>query len=439
MSHPVLSHSTGISTALLQTTMADRPIILTGTAAPPDFVEETDLALGRFGAKVCFATDDWFAAAENMLNHEEPVFIAEKFTTCGKWMDGWETRRKRIAGHDWCIIKMAFPGRIMGIDVDTSHFTGNYVPRCSIQAATLNDNDEASGILQWLTVARARAPKGDKMGSKATEEELSHVERVGSEEWTTVLPFTTLGAGYKDTCHNYFNVTTKERFTHLRLNMFPDGGIARLRVYGEVARDWDMVPTSQLLDLAAAENGGKAVGCSDKHYGHPRNLINPGRGINMGDGWETARKLTRPPVLEPGEGGLIKVPGSDYAILRLGTLGKVEQLEIDTKWFKGNYPESCQVEGVRLSTLMTNREVLTAEGQGQIEWKVLLRRTKLGPDCQAWFEEGGDEGEEMEGGVGPVTHLKLTIYPDGGISRLRALGRRVPENGGRREVEVARL
>ncbi|EWM26524.1 allantoicase [Nannochloropsis gaditana] len=402
--------------------MADRPMQQSHTTALPDFVEETDLALSRFGGRICFATDDWFAAAENLLDHEEPIFIPDKFTAYGKWMDGWETRRKRTAGHDWCIIKLAFPGRILGVGVDTSFFTGNYVPRCSIQAASYIDDNEPIA-LQKLAAARTEVPGGDKIGSKASEEEMTLAASVHSDSWETILPFTPLGAGYKDTCHNYFAIEATERFTHLRLNMFPDGGIARLRVYGIVARAWHLVPATQVVDLAAVENGGKAIGCSDKHYGHPRNLINPGRGINMGDGWETARKLTRPPVLEPDEGGLIKVPGSDWAVLRLGTPGKVRELEIDTCWFKGNYPESCQVEAVELPLDMSNEDVHKAQELGEVPWRILLPRTKLGADQQAYFDVGAEGGRAEAGGA--VTHLKLTIYPDGGISRVRARGTKV--------------
>ena len=193
---------------------------------------------------------------------------------------------------------------------------------------------------------------GDNLGRAATSEQIRVAESLHSHEWTELIPFSELAPGYEDSHCNFFEIHDESRYTHLRLNMFPDGGIARLRVYGDVQVDWSVSAAAAAsggdydheIDLASVLSGGKALGCSDKHFGHPRNLIQPGRGVNMGDGWETARKITRPPVLvvDPSS-GLVQGLGSDWAILELGTAGVVSKIEIDTAHFKGNYPESCQV------------------------------------------------------------------------------------------------
>ena len=427
--------------------MAQRPIKQTGMDIP-EFIEETELALERNGAKIIFTTDDWFAEANNLLSHKEPIFLPEEFTTYGKWMDGWETRRKRIPGHDWCVIELGLPGYIMGFDVDTSFFTGNNTPRCSILGACI---DPKNPDLEILKDKREKA--GLRIGTASTPEDIAEVSSIcDTIQWDTLVEMSPLGPGYIDTCHNFFSITNPsflaKRYTHIRLNMFPDGGIARLRVYGRVSIKYAGLNSNQnesksLIDLVAVENGGRAIGCSDKHYGDAKNLINPGRGINMGDGWETARKVTRPSILEADEENpsLLKVPGSDYVILQLGTIGKIEKIEVDTCWFKGNFPESCNIEGCGPISapiengsssksisggsggLIRNQVIMDMEKEGKIQWRPILPRTKLNADYQHYYSRERDEGqgvlvEDHE----PIQYIKLTQYPDGGISRLRLWG-----------------
>ncbi|OQR90848.1 allantoicase [Thraustotheca clavata] len=348
---------------------------------------------------VLFATDEWFASADNLLLTSPPVFIPEKFTDFGKWMDGWETRRKRIPGHDWCVIKLGLRGKIAGIDIDTAFFTGNNAPRVSIQAACLPE-----GKGQELTRER-------QMGTCASSSESEAIEKLGSESWHEILPRTELNPGYEESRHHYFEIANDQVWTHLRVNIFPDGGIARLKVYGIVSVDWDKVPADASVDLVAAANGGTIITYSDAHFGEPKNLLMPGRGINMGDGWETARKKTRPAILTADEKGLLTVPGKDWVIIQLGHIGIIDRIEIDTHHFKGNYPESCFIEGRfhqgQASTL-----------NEQTQWRPLLPRTKLGPDAQHYF--GKDQLVPGEA----INHVRLTIYPDGGISRLRIWGRK---------------
>ncbi|MFI8065281.1 allantoicase, partial [Acinetobacter baumannii] len=234
---------------------------------------KTNLADARIGAQVIECSDDFFAEAKRMLQFEAPIFVEDKFDDHGKWMDGWETRRKRHAGYDWCIVKLGVSGKISALDIDTTFFTGNYPASASLEACY--------------------APNGDLTGAK----------------WQSILENTELGPSQ----HHIFMVNNDAIFTHIRLNIFPDGGVARLRVYGDV--HIQVTDHEQTLDLLALENGGRVIAYSDAHFGHPRNLINPGRGVNMGDGWETKRR---------------RAPGYDWCILALGKSGKIEKIEIDT-------------------------------------------------------------------------------------------------------------
>ncbi|XP_023331244.1 allantoicase [Eurytemora carolleeae] len=373
--------------------MADRPLESEGKR--PAWTELNDLAAQEAGGSILFATDDWFAHAENLLSSAEPVW-KEGFTEQGKWMDGWETRRKRIPGHDWCIIKLGLPGVISGVEIRTDFFTGNYTPKASIQATRLNS--------EMPTFKRDR-----RAGLAATAEQFKEIEVYESGCWKEIVPRTPLGAGYKDTARTFIEVSSKEVYTHIRLNMFPDGGIARLRVYG-VCTPLSTLAPGELVDLAAAELGGVCVGYSNAHYGHPRNMIRLGRGKDMGDGWETARKLDRPSILTAGKDGIFQVPGYEWACFRLGFPGNVLRVEVDTNHFKGNYPDSVIIDGC---FVQQNLERDNIENQ---EWQVLLPGKKLGPHHQHFF----DVSEIAD--VGKINHIRVRMFPDGGISRIRVLG-----------------
>ncbi|HSS22404.1 MAG TPA: allantoicase [Pyrinomonadaceae bacterium] len=328
-----------------------------------DFTELVDLASEKLGGAVLLANDEFFAPKENLLKPEAPIFIEGKYTDLGKWMDGWETRRKRVPGYDWCILRLGAPGIIRGVVVDTSFFRGNYPEHCSLEACTF--------------------------------EGLPTVEELTSEDvkWTQLLPQVPLAGD----SHNPFAIENEQRFTHLRLNIFPDGGVARLRVYGEVLPDWDrLARTGGDIDLAAVENGGRVLACSDMFFGHRHNLIMPGRAVNMSDGWETKRR---------------RGPGHDWSIIKLGKPGQVRRIEVDTAWFKGNFPDTCSLEAVNAIELP--EEKLTDLTLG---WKNILPRTKLQAHTRHFFES-----EILD--VGTVSHLRFNIFPDGGVSRLRGYGR----------------
>uniref|UniRef100_A0A3B3RF44 Allantoate amidinohydrolase n=1 Tax=Paramormyrops kingsleyae TaxID=1676925 RepID=A0A3B3RF44_9TELE len=363
-------------------------------ADEPDFLQFNNLACETAGGKVIFATDEWFAPAQNLLKREPAKFIASAFTEFGKWMDGWETRRKRIPGHDWCIIQLGIPGVIHGFDVDTSFFTGNHAPSVSIQAAC--------GRPPAL-----RRSEAERTGAAATREEFEAVAALRSEAWEELVPVSDLRPGFSDTCHNYFSVCCLRRVTHLRLNVYPDGGIARLRVYGVGQRDWSSVSNQERVDLIAMANGGVCLGYSDAHFGHPRNIIGLGRAANMGDGWETARRLDRPRILQVIRCGALQVPGSEWAVFRLGHPGVVSLVEIDTNYFKGD--DSGEEYSITLSLveLVQMGTYFTATHSSLFQLKAHHRH---------FFS--GDTLQPTE----VVTHVRLIIAPDGGVSRMRLWG-----------------
>jgi allantoicase len=325
-----------------------------------DFTELVDLASERLGAAVLAASDDFFAPKENLLKPSEPIFIEGKYTDLGKWMDGWESRRRRTPGFDWCIIRLGLAGRIRGVVVDTSHFKGNYPEHCSLEACAID------GVV--------------------TVEQLTDASTV----WTEILPQSKLEGDSR----NPFSIADEHRYTHLRFKIYPDGGVARLRVYGEVVPDWErLMRRGGEIDLAAVEHGGLVLSCSDMFFGHRHNLIMPGRALDMSDGWETKRR---------------RGPGHDWTIIRLGKRGRLRRIEVDTAHFKGNFPESCSLEGCDAPL-----EAAADPASASVEWKEILPRTPLQAHARHFFE---DEIKD----AGALTHLRFHIYPDGGVSRLRA-------------------
>jgi len=319
----------------------------------------TNLASEKLGAKALISSDDFFASMHNLLKEGRGIFIADKYTENGKWMDGWESRRKRVAGNDWCIIKLGAPGQIKGVDIDTNHFLGNHPPHASVDGCYLENNP-------------------------STEELISN-----PDIWQEVLTKSNLDPGSQ----NLFHVDNDQYFTHLRLNIFPDGGVARFKVYGKVYKNWDLVNSKSEFDLAAAVNGGRAEFCNDMFFSHMQNLLMPGRGKNMGDGWETKRNRT---------------PGNiDWVIIKLAHPGEIKRVLIDTAHFKGNYPDACLLEGYDFS----NNKNPDFE---KVEWKELLPKSKLQADHEHEFSNVMN--------IKTISHVKLSIFPDGGISRLRLFG-----------------
>jgi allantoicase len=331
--------------------MTNEPIL-------PDFASNTiNLASPRLGSSVIFATDDFFADKSRMLNDAPAVFVADKYDDNGKWMDGWESRRRRDGGHDYCIVKLGVAGTINGVDIDTSHFTGNFPPGAMIEAC-LADNDPTD-----------------------------------TTTWTEIVPATTLGGN----AHHFVAVDNMDTFNYLRVHMLPDGGIARLRVYGTPVAP--SVTGSDSIELSAVKSGGRVVAYNDSHYGDPWVILTDGRGVDMGDGWETRRR---------------REPGNDWIIVKLGLPGIIERIEVDTAHFKGNYPDRCSIEGAYIES-STDQAVITQA----MFWDEILPQQKLQMDHQHFYD--GDTLID----IGKINYVKLNIFPDGGISRLRIFGRSV--------------
>ena len=329
-----------------------------------------DLASERVGGQVLAANDEFFAEKENLLKAKKPIFLEHEYTDRGKWMDGWETRRAfgRIPDHelDWCIVKLGLPGAIAGVDVDTAFFRGNYPEACSIDALHLPGNPDVATLL--AATWRPLLPKTPLQGNS------SNLLSIATPDGSGRVP----GAPV----------------THLRLNIFPDGGVARLRVYGSVVPDWTAIRRfGDVVDLAAVEAGGAVLACNDMFFGSRHNLIMPGRSVNMGDGWETKRK---------------RVPGHDWSIVGLGArAGRVRVIEVDTNHFKGNCPESVAIDGVDEpgATIASLTDAARA-------WREVLPRTTLRPHTRHFFDAELKDRANL-------SHLRVRIFPDGGISRLR--------------------
>jgi len=418
--------------------------------APPSPFENQDfinVMSASTGSRVFFATDEWFAAADNLIQDGPPIFDPSLFCEQGKVMDGWETRRRREAGHDWCIISLSRRASVVGIEIDTAHFTGNNVPQISIDIADLSPS-EATALASGLPNTLERLLHGSRQGVGHTPQEVqAALETCLAYEWKELLPRSPLRPGYESTRMHYFTLppAVAQIGTHVRVNYYPDGGVARLRLWAnpveEVSRDTQPLympittgkvcsvvphsttdnPPSQLeypyLELSASKNGGRGLLCSNKHYGEPSLLIQHSLGKDMGDGWETARHPDRPAVLDKDpQTGLIASSLTDWAILKLGSIAVdgINRIILDTKHFRGNYPESVLVEGCFAENGTPDHRLPKAD------WFVLVKRTRMSPDAEHIFDS---ELGQLENATRAVTHVRISIYPDGGLSRVRIYGR----------------
>jgi allantoicase len=315
-----------------------------------------NLADLRLGAQAVLTSDDFFAPMARMLAPEPAVFVPGKYDDNGKWMDGWESRRKRVTGHDFCIVKLGVAGDLMGVDIDTSHFTGNFPPAASIDACRSDDD----------------IPRSDT-------------------QWTEVLPAVALNGN----AHHFHAIEAAAgaAYTHVRLNIYPDGGIARLRVFGRPRRE--LTPDVE-IDLASAVNGARIVATNNEHYGLASNLLLPTRAANMGEGWETRRR---------------REPGGDWCIVELAVPGEISKIDVDTAHFKGNFADRCSLQGAFV-TAGTDESLITQS----MFWPGLLEEQKLEMDSLHAFTPER---------ITPVTHVRFNILPDGGVSRLRLFGHAV--------------
>ena len=267
-----------------------------------------DLAQPRLGTKVIFKTDDFFASANRIISPSMPIFKEGVFDKNGKWMDGWESRRKRVSGHDYIIIKLGKPGKISKVDVDTSHFNGNQ---------------------------------------------------------------------------------------HIKFNIFPDGGVARLRLFGSIVKN-DKIK-NKTINLASLLDGASVVACNNEHFGKAENILAPGKAKNMGDGWETRRRRSK---------------GFDWLILNCIDGIELKNIEISTHHFKGNFPSYCSLQAAYFPTLKNSKLIV----KSSIKWKYLLKNLKLSANKTHIFKN-------LTMKKNKINHIKINIFPDGGISRFRVYGK----------------
>lgn len=324
---------------------------------------EIDLTSATLGGKILAFSDEYFAEATNLLTPTPPIRQPGKMVFTGAWYDGWETRRHNPEPFDWVIIRLGVAsGTVEGVEVDTAHFSGNHAPAVSVEGCfNLNDDE----VVSW---------KG------------------GRGNWETIL-----GVQEGGPSHRFgwkLTEPTQKKYTHVRLNMYPDGGIARFRLFGHAV---PVFPEDKeaIFDLAAAQNGGVAISCNDQHFGTKDNLLLPGRGKDMGDGWETARSRTKDHI--------------DWAIIKLGAPGYIQNFVVDTAHFRGNFPQKVAVQGIAWK----GEAEPGHESEG---WQEVVSPSKTGPDAEHDFACSAKETA--------FTHVKLIMIPDGGVKRLRAFGKR---------------
>ena len=315
-----------------------------------------NLAEPRLGSKVIFKTDDFFASANRIINPHPPIFKEGVFDKHGKWMDGWETRRRRGKGFDYLIVKLGKPGKIFSVDIDTTYFFGNHPTHASLQACCSNKRPN------------------------------------NKSKWITILNKKKLGP---DKNHN-FNIKNKFTFTHIKLNIYPDGGVARLRIYGKVEMK-NVNFGNKVINLSSMLNGASIVGCNNEHFGRAENILAPGKGKNMGDGWETRRSRGK---------------NFDWLIIKFSRPGTINKIEIDTHHFKGNYPDRCSVQATYIHKKISNYLIVKKSNK----WKSLLNKVKLYGNKKHSFNNKTMQKNK-------INLIRINIYPDGGISRIRAFGK----------------
>ena len=318
--------------------------------------ELIDLAHPKLGSKVVFKTDDFFGSANRIINPLPPVFKEGVFDSHGKWMDGWETRRNRKKNHDYLIIKFGKFGIISKINVDTSFFNGNQPMQVSVEACFSKDNIPSKNI-KWNKILTNRKTKENN--------------------------------------HHLFNIISKTVYSHIKLNIFPDGGVARLRIYGSI--DTNKIKfNKKIIDLASVLNGASVVACNNEHFGKAENILAPGVGKDMGDGWETRRSRGK---------------NYDWLILKCATVGKIKIIQIDTHHFKGNYPDTCTLQAAYITKNNSPKIIV----ENSKKWKLLLNKVKLGAHKKHNFQNTLMKNTK-------INYVKINIFPDGGISRIRLFG-----------------
>jgi allantoicase len=314
-----------------------------------------DLASRALGGSVVAASDESFGFKERLIDPSEPAFVPGTYDMRGEVVDGWETRRH--ADDDWAIVRLGVGGRLRAIDVDTRFFSGNHPTGCRIDACVLDSAaDPTAAGVRWTTVVDTIALKPDS--------------------------------------HNLFAVDDRRRYTHIRLHLESDGGVARLRAYGAVIPDPAMW-ADVTVEVSGIEQGGRVEWSSDSFYSDARSLIAPDRPRTMGDGWETRRRRDVGPDTH------------DAVMISFAVPADLRRIEIDTSRFVFNASQEVAVLGS------------TARPCGEHGWALVpfdvevLPRTCIAADARQVFVVSAAD----------ITALRVQAYPDGGLARVRAFGR----------------
>ena len=315
-----------------------------------------DLAQSRLGTKIVYKTDEFFGPAKRIICPWSPVFKEGVFDSHGKWMDGWETRRKRSKGHDFLILKLGRPGIVHKVDIDTSYFNGNQPSQVSLQAC-FSKKETPNKNSKWITILNKKSTKPNS--------------------------------------HHFFDIKNKSIFTHIKLNIFPDGGVARLRIYGSMLTRKKF--GKKIINLTSILNGATPIACNNEHFGRAENILAPGSGKNMGDGWETRRSRGK---------------NFDWLILKCATQGKIGKIQIDTHHFKGNFPDKCSLQAAYINGKISSKNIVN----NSKKWKFLLNKVKLHANRKHNFKNKLMKSNK-------INYIRINIYPDGGISRIRAFGK----------------
>jgi allantoicase len=314
-----------------------------------------DLAQPRLGSKVVFKSDEFFAAAKRIIDPDPPIFKEGVFDKNGKWMDGWETRRKRKSGNDYLILKLGKPGKIFKVNIDTSHFNGNQPSKVSLDVCFSKKNVPEKNQ-KWINILRKKSTGPNR--------------------------------------HHFFNIKKILVATHVRLNIFPDGGVARLRLFGKLENKKFGQKT---INLTSVLNGSVPIACNNEHFGKAENVLAPGKGKNMGDGWETRRSRGK---------------NFDWLIIKCAAPAKINKIQIDTHHFKGNFPDQCSIQAAYIEGKISLNKIINKSKS----WKLLLNKSKLKAHKKHSFLNKLMKKNK-------VNYLKINIFPDGGISRIRVFGK----------------
>ena len=320
------------------------------------FNELINLAQSRLGSKIVYKTDEFFAPAKRIINPWPPVFKEGVFDKHGKWMDGWETRRKRKKDHDYLILKLGKPGKIYKVDIDTSYFSGNQPTKVSLEAC-YSKKKLPNKNTKWIKILKNKPTKANS--------------------------------------HHFFNIKNKSIFTHIKLNIYPDGGVARIRIFGSMQIKKKF--SKKIINLTSVLNGATPIACNNEHFGSAENILAPGIGKNMGDGWETRRSRGK---------------NFDWLIIKCATAGKINKIQIDTHHFKGNYPDKCSLQATYLNTKISSKTIV----EKSKKWRLLLNKTKLHAHKKHNFQNKLMKNKK-------VNYIRINIFPDGGISRIRVFGK----------------